>query len=214
MCFKTLSQYFVRGNHGRAIAQAFSRRLPTAATRIRGWVRSCGICGGQSDTGAGYLRVLRFPLPIFILPTAPHSSSTIIQGWYVSGRSTKWTVSLHPKKKKKKRESWPNLNCYARHSPWEIEENHGKPQSEQLTVTWLPSDDILSFSERDAFRSTSRTEQGTSNFVPLQLVNLRLLSLFLECDVVQFGGSISQRFRGSSRLQRKTGSNQDGPATC
>jgi hypothetical protein len=28
-------------------------------------VRSCGICGGQSLTGAGFLRVRRLPLPIF-----------------------------------------------------------------------------------------------------------------------------------------------------
>jgi hypothetical protein len=44
-------------------------------------VRSCGICGGQSGTGAGFLAVLRFPLPILIPPSAPHSSS-IIRGWY------------------------------------------------------------------------------------------------------------------------------------
>jgi hypothetical protein len=35
---------------------------------------SCGICGGQSGTGADVLRVLRFPLPILIPPSAPHSS--------------------------------------------------------------------------------------------------------------------------------------------
>jgi hypothetical protein len=66
---------------GRAIAQAVSRWLPTAAARARSQVRSCGICGGQSSTGAGFLRVLRFPLPILIPPTAPQSSS-IIRGWY------------------------------------------------------------------------------------------------------------------------------------
>jgi hypothetical protein len=73
---------------GRAIAQAVSRRLPTATARVRAQVRSCGICGGRSGTGAGSLR---FPLPILIPPTVPHSSS-IIRGWYnrpVSGRRTK-----------------------------------------------------------------------------------------------------------------------------
>jgi hypothetical protein len=34
-----------------------------------------GICGGQSVTGAGFLRIFRFPLPL-IPPTAPHSSSS------------------------------------------------------------------------------------------------------------------------------------------
>jgi hypothetical protein len=36
---------------------------------------SSGICGGQSDAGAGFLRVLRFPLPIFIPPNSPSSQS-------------------------------------------------------------------------------------------------------------------------------------------
>jgi hypothetical protein len=51
---------------GRAIAQAVSRRLLTMAARVRAQGRSCGICGGQSGIGAGFLRVLRFPLPILI----------------------------------------------------------------------------------------------------------------------------------------------------
>jgi hypothetical protein len=39
---------------GRAIAQAVGRWLPTAAlVRARAW--SCGICGGQSGAGAGFL---------------------------------------------------------------------------------------------------------------------------------------------------------------
>jgi hypothetical protein len=66
----------------RAIAQAVSRWLPTAAARFREWVRSCGICGGQSGTGAGFLRVLRFLLSIFIPPITPQTPSSIIWGWY------------------------------------------------------------------------------------------------------------------------------------
>jgi hypothetical protein len=58
---------------GHAIAQAVSSRIPTATDRIRVQVMSCGICGGQSGTGAGFLRVLTFPLVIRIPPTAPHS---------------------------------------------------------------------------------------------------------------------------------------------
>jgi hypothetical protein len=51
---------------GRAVAQTVRRWLPTAAARVR--VRAaCGFCGGQSGTGAGFLRGLRFPLP-FIPP--------------------------------------------------------------------------------------------------------------------------------------------------
>jgi ribosomal protein S14 len=61
----------VRGLVGRAVAQAINRWFPTAAARVR--VRAaCRICGGQSGIGAGFLRVLRFPLPI-IPPISPSS---------------------------------------------------------------------------------------------------------------------------------------------
>jgi hypothetical protein len=60
---------------GRAIAQAVSRWFPTTAARLRARVWICGICGGQSGAGAGFLRVLRFPLPIFIPPYSTSSQS-------------------------------------------------------------------------------------------------------------------------------------------
>jgi hypothetical protein len=65
------NSYLLSLSSGRAIAQAVSRWLHTAAARVRSQVRSCGICGGQCGTGAGFLRVLRFPLPILIPLTAP-----------------------------------------------------------------------------------------------------------------------------------------------
>jgi hypothetical protein len=100
-------RYIVRcPPQGRAIGQGVGRRLPIAVAQVQARVRSCGICGGQRGTGVGLLLVIRFPLPI-IPPTAPHSSSSIICGWYKRpnsgykrpnrGRRTKWTqVSSHP----------------------------------------------------------------------------------------------------------------------
>jgi hypothetical protein len=61
---------------GHAIAQAVSRWLPTAAARVRSRIWSSGICGGQSGAGAGFLQVLRFPLPIFIPPKNSPSSQS------------------------------------------------------------------------------------------------------------------------------------------
>jgi hypothetical protein len=83
------------------MAQAASRRLPTAAPLVRAQLRLCGICGGQSDSRGGFLILLRFPPPIHIPPATPHSSS-VIQGWY--NRPKHWpmyqvdSVSPHPKK--------------------------------------------------------------------------------------------------------------------
>jgi hypothetical protein len=95
---RLLFVYFVGLNCqlGRAIAQAVSRRLPTAAARVRARLKSRRICDGPSDVGAGFLQVLRFPLPILIPSTAPHSSSSMIRGWHnrpKSGRRSKWTWS-------------------------------------------------------------------------------------------------------------------------
>jgi hypothetical protein len=64
--------------YGRGIVQAVSRRLSTAAARVRAHIRSLGICGGQSGTGAGFFRVLWFPLPILIPPTSLSSGAGTI----------------------------------------------------------------------------------------------------------------------------------------
>jgi hypothetical protein len=86
---------------GRAIAQEVSHRLCTAAARIQGRVRSCGICGGQSGTGAGFLRVLRFPLELALhrlLHNHRHLSSGAGTIRQPVARSAKWTQS-HPMRK-------------------------------------------------------------------------------------------------------------------
>jgi hypothetical protein len=59
----------------RSITQAVSRWLPNTTAWVRARVWSSGIYGGQSGAGAGFLRVLRFPLPIFIPPNSPSSQS-------------------------------------------------------------------------------------------------------------------------------------------
>jgi hypothetical protein len=61
----------ILNSKGRAVAQAVSRWLPIAAARVR-LRAACGVCGGQSGIEAGFLRVLRFPLPI-IPPISPSS---------------------------------------------------------------------------------------------------------------------------------------------
>ena len=49
---------------GRAMAQAVSRRPPTAEARVRSQVNPCGICGGQSGTGPTPPQYFGFPLSI------------------------------------------------------------------------------------------------------------------------------------------------------
>jgi hypothetical protein len=80
---------------GRAVAQTVSCRIPSTVARVRAQVRTYGICGGRSGTGAA------FSLSISVSP-ANHStdcsSPSIYRGWYNApngGRCTKWTRSLH-----------------------------------------------------------------------------------------------------------------------
>jgi hypothetical protein len=68
-----------------------SRRRPTARARVRAQVRSCGICGVQSGTGAGFLRV----------PTAPHSSGAGIIGQLVADVPSGLSVTPPQETKKK-----------------------------------------------------------------------------------------------------------------
>jgi hypothetical protein len=67
LCIREVRQFL-----DRIVAQAVSCLLLTAAAWVRARVWSCWIYGGQSGTGAGFLQVLRFPLPN-IPSTAPHS---------------------------------------------------------------------------------------------------------------------------------------------
>jgi hypothetical protein len=93
-------------SQGRAVAQAVSCRLPTAAAWVRAQVKSCGIYGEQSGTGASFFRVLRFSLPILIPPTPPHSSSSSIRGAGTIGQTVAAVpsgLSVTPPKKTKKK---------------------------------------------------------------------------------------------------------------
>jgi hypothetical protein len=94
----------------RTVTHSASRYLLTEAAQVRGKVRSYGICGRQSGTGAGFLWVLRFPLPL-IPPTAPYPSSSIIRCLYNrpnSGRRPSG-LSLTPTPR-----NWKKLPWYAR----------------------------------------------------------------------------------------------------
>jgi hypothetical protein len=97
--------FYVRPAMGRAVVQTVSRWLSTTEARDPSQVRSCGICGGQSGTETGFLLVLRFPLPVVVLPTVPRSS-ILWAGCYnrpIVGRRNKWNKS-HPTPRNKQNE--------------------------------------------------------------------------------------------------------------
>jgi hypothetical protein len=66
-----LSRFRNTLTHGRAMAQEVSRRPPTAEAWVRSRVSLCGICGGQSGTGTGLPRVIRFSPVNFVPPVLP-----------------------------------------------------------------------------------------------------------------------------------------------
>jgi hypothetical protein len=99
--------FITKTTSGRAIAQAVSRRLPTAAGRVRSQVRSCGICGGQSGTGEVFSKCFGFPCQSSFhqLLHNHHRSSgtdTIGQQWPTYQVDS---VSPHSEKLKKKLKS-------------------------------------------------------------------------------------------------------------
>jgi hypothetical protein len=85
---------------GSTIAQAVSLWLRTAAARVRARVLSNGICGGQSGAGAGFLRLVQFPLlKAFVPPNSPSSQSpgagTTGQKWPTSRVDPVWAPPPH-----------------------------------------------------------------------------------------------------------------------
>jgi hypothetical protein len=74
----------LHNNRCRARAQAFSRRLPTTAARVRARVRSCGIFVRQGGIGAGFLPLLR--LPLLILIPLLHSHRYLSSGTGIIGQ--------------------------------------------------------------------------------------------------------------------------------
>ena len=65
---------FVRETLGRVMAQAVSRRPPTAEARVLSRVSPCGICGGQSDTGTV------FSPSTSVFPCQFHSTDALLLG--------------------------------------------------------------------------------------------------------------------------------------
>jgi hypothetical protein len=55
------------------MAQAISRRFPTAAARVPSHIGSYKSGGQSGDIEADFLRELQFPLPILIPPSALYS---------------------------------------------------------------------------------------------------------------------------------------------
>jgi hypothetical protein len=66
LCCRNSSLYLQNATlDGRAMAQAVSRRPPTAEAWVRSRVSPCGICVGQSGTGTGFFpEYFGFPLSI------------------------------------------------------------------------------------------------------------------------------------------------------
>jgi hypothetical protein len=65
--------------NGRAIAEAVSRWLPTAAARVQSRVWLSGICGGQSGPGQVFAEYFCFPCHSFPQILHPHTHPGQVQ---------------------------------------------------------------------------------------------------------------------------------------
>jgi hypothetical protein len=151
---------------GRSCRREASRRLPTSAARVRSQVSLCGICTGQKATGAGFLRVLQFPLSILIPATVPYSS--VIRGWYNgpnSGRRTEWTQLTPPQEIKKIRSVFcevetESLSTQKMFAP--------KPRSYVLSDMIFQADQTLGsgylLMTRHSWHSWHRNSRGSHHF--------------------------------------------------
>jgi hypothetical protein len=99
-----------------AMAQAVSRRLPTAAARVRAQFRSCGICGGETNWHWG-----RFSPSTSVSPANLHPTDCSILIIYHPGLvqwAKQWptyqvgSVSPHPKKLKNYDIYWVFFFCW------------------------------------------------------------------------------------------------------
>jgi hypothetical protein len=100
----------------RAIAQVVSRRLPTAAARVRTRSGNVGFVVAKVALGQVFYEYFGFPCQFSFYQLLRNHPHLIIRGWDnrpVSCRRTKWTQSQLPPQETKKRSPWATLHCGA-----------------------------------------------------------------------------------------------------